>query len=282
MSFPHSITYKRIYELDEINKVIKLQEDIWGQETVSPQPQLLASIHHGGIVIGAFAGELLVGFCYGFAGFKDGETYLVSHMTGILPDYQNHGIGYQLKIKQREWAIEFGYKKIVWTYDPLEIRNGYFNMCKLGAYSNHYIPSYYGEMNDKLNKGLPTDRLLIEWEICSKHVEDTIRDGEKDQPESEVKKLLSWNQTEENFPIPELLDVKIDQENKRYCIPVPSNIQFIKQHHSDVALEWRYAVRNAMSKAFANGYMVTRVQKRRNEKVQYYIVENKLLEGRCE
>ncbi|WP_407267840.1 hypothetical protein [Radiobacillus sp. PE A8.2] len=278
MSIPNLITYKQIDQIEDIDKVVELQASIWSREIVSPQPQLIASIHHGGIVMGAFVEEMLVGFCYGFAGFKDGESYLISHMTGILPSYQNSGIGYQLKIKQREWAINLGYKKIVWTYDPLEIRNGYFNMSKLGAYSKRYIPSYYGELNDKLNKGLPSDRLLIEWDICSKRVEDAIFNLKKDHINVEAKTLLHCDQRNE-YPSPELIDMKLEQNYQRYRVPVPTNIQFLKQRNPDLAKAWRYALRTTLSEALSSGYSITGVQKQHHSNIHFYILENSTVEG---
>jgi predicted GNAT superfamily acetyltransferase len=276
MGLLNTITYRRIKELGDINKAVDLQSKIWSPAIVSPQPQLLAAIHNGGIVVGAFAVEQLVGFCYGFAGFKKGEAYLISHMTGILPEYQNAGIGYRLKKSQREWALVYGYKKIVWTYDPLEIRNGYFNVCKLGAYSKHYIPSYYGELDDKLNKGLPTDRLLIEWDICSRRVEDAFRGTLKIKPRNEYEMLLNWEYAN-GHPIPVELDIKAEINQDGYLIPVPSHFQSIKQHNSGVALEWRFAIRNAITKAFSSGYMITGVQRELNSKIHFYIFEKRSL-----
>lgn len=277
MSLLNVITYKRIVEIEDINKVVDLQADIWSPDVVSPQPQLVASIHHGGIIIGAFSGEQLVGFCYGFAGYKDGEAYLISHMAGILPDYQNAGIGYQLKIMQREWAIDYGYKKVIWTYDPLEIRNGYFNICKLGAYSNRYISGYYGEMNDKLNKGLPTDRLEIEWDICSKRVVDAVHGFLQNQTVSQYELLLNFDQAN-GYPTPRPLKIKMKENQAGYRIPVPSNIQQIKKQNPEVASAWRYAVRAAITEAFLIGYRITGVQRERNSKIHFYILENKSVE----
>jgi predicted GNAT superfamily acetyltransferase len=266
------VTYKRIEELEDVNKVVELQSDIWSRDVVSPQPQLLASIHHGGIIIGAFVKEILVGFCYGFAGFKENEAYLVSHMTGILPDYQNAGIGYQLKVMQRDWAINYGYNRMVWTFDPLEIRNGYFNVCKLGAYSKCYIPSYYGEMKDKLNKGLPSDRLLIVWDLRSKRVEDAVIQSKITKTEKEYKLLLNWEQLAE-YTVPIMPQKKIEKTQGGYRVPVPTNIQSIKQQNSELALAWRYAVRAAISEAFANGFRITGVQKEQNSTIHFYILE---------
>lgn len=269
--------YKRIEQLEDIDKVVELQAEIWSPDIVSPKPQLLASVHNGGIVIGAYDGEKLVGFCYGFPGYKDGEAYLVSHMTGILPGYQNSGIGYQLKLQQREWAINFGYKKIVWTFDPLEIRNGYFNFCKLGAYSKRYIPSYYGELKDKLNQGLPSDRLLVEWEI-SRPLEDSIFSFEKYQPNTKYELLLNWNQ-EDEYPTPEPLEIRLEQNQHGFRVPVPSNIQFIKKHNTDLAQLWRYALRTTITKALLSGYTITNVDKESSSIVHFYILEKLIVDG---
>ncbi|WP_442595702.1 GNAT family N-acetyltransferase [Neobacillus sp. D3-1R] len=272
MSFQHTITYKKIEDLKDIEQVVKLQAEVWGTDVVSPLPQLVASIHHGGVVIGAFSDNQLVGFCYGFAGFKDKEVYLISHMAGILQDYQNAGIGYQLKIQQRAWAIDYGYKKMVWTFDPLEIRNGYFNVCKLGAFSKHYIPSYYGLMNDKLNKGIPSDRLLIEWDLCSKRVEAAINGTFKTGPKVNYESLLSIDPSN-NYPTPLSQELQLNENHNGYLVPVPSNIQFIKKQNLDVGHKWRYAVRHALSEAFSKGYMITGVHRELDSKIHFYVLE---------
>jgi predicted GNAT superfamily acetyltransferase len=270
-----SITYKTIEDLADINKVVLLQSDIWSQDSVTPLPHLVASIHHGGILIGAFSDHRLIGFCYGFAGFKNGEVYLVSHMAAVLPEYQNAGVGYQLKIKQREWAITYGYQKIVWTFDPLEVRNGYFNLCKLGAYSKTYIPAYYGEMQDKLNKGLPTDRLLIEWDICSSRVDKAISGVFSYQKKHDYDILL---QADKDTEYPSRGEKIFNPQKDGYLVAVPTNIQLLKQSKLEVAKSWRNALRSVLSEGLSNGYVITGVQKMPNSSIQYYQLEKKTLE----
>jgi predicted GNAT superfamily acetyltransferase len=275
MNKTDSITYKRIEDLADIEEVVLLQSEIWSPDSVSPLPQLVAAIHHGGILIGAFSENRLIGFCFGFTGFTNGEVYLVSHMAAVLPEYQNYGVGYQLKIKQREWAIAYGYQKIVWTYDPLEVRNGFFNLCKLGAYSKRYIPSYYGEMQDKLNKGLPADRLLIEWDICSKRVENTIAGVLPFERKHEYEILLHAD-LETEYPSP--VEGKFNPQKAGYLVAVPTNIQLLKQTKLELAKAWRYALRNIMGEALLNGFVITGVQKVANSSIQYYVLEKKSLE----
>jgi predicted GNAT superfamily acetyltransferase len=274
MNSIHSITYKQIEDLADINEVVSLQADIWGQDVVTPLPQLVASIHHGGMIIGAFSEEKLIGFCYGFAGFKNGEHYLISHMTAIRPEYQNAGIGLQLKVKQREWALSYGYQKIVWTYDPLEVRNGFFNLCKLGAYSKTYLSSYYGEMPDKLNKGLPADRLLIEWDIGSNRVEKSINGQWISDRELDDQILLK---TEGDYPIRVVR--KIDETQNGYLVPVPFNIQRIKQTNLDAARAWRFSIREVLSEALSKGFILSGVKKVQDSTYHFYILENKTVEA---
>lgn len=275
MSVKDSIIYKKIESLSDIREVVELQSDIWGQDVVSPLPQLVASIHHGGVIIGSFFNDKLVGFCYGFAGIKGKEQYLVSHMTGIRQEFQNVGIGYQLKLKQREWALANGYEKIIWTYDPLEVRNGFFNLCKLGAYSKIYHPSYYGDMPDKLNKGLPSDRLLIEWDIGSIRVERALK-GELPQKDGEYMKLLHID-----GEYPGKLEETNFKEKSICLIPVPTEIQEVKRTNLEAAIAWRFALREVLLKALKNGFVITGVRKVSNSAIQYYLLENRMVVELC-
>jgi predicted GNAT superfamily acetyltransferase len=275
MNQTNLITYKTIEDLADINDIVSLQSDIWSQDSVSPLPQLVASIHHGGILIGAYSDNRLIGFCYGFAGYKNGEVYLISHMAAVRPEYQNLGVGYQLKIKQREWAVAYGYQKIVWTYDPLEVRNGYFNLCKLGAYSKTYIPSYYGEMQDKLNKGLPADRLVIEWDICSHRVEKVIL-GVMPYPKDHNYEILLHADQDTEYP--NRIEKRSIPQGDGYLVAVPTSIQLLKQTNLEIAKAWRLAIRDVISEALLDEFVITGVQKVPNSPIQYYVLEKKSLE----
>ncbi len=269
----NSITYKEISRLEEVAEVVSLQSHIWSQDSVTPLAQLVASIKNGGVIIGSFEKNQLIGFCYGFAGVKEGNFYLVSHMAAVKSEYQNLGVGFQLKVKQREWALAYGYQKMVWTYDPLEVRNGFFNLCKLGAYSKQYLPSYYGEMNDKLNRGLPSDRLLIEWDLSSKRVERAIN-GVNRLKKVNYQTWLNWEE-HGGVPVPVERDVILNQ--KGFLVSSPLNIQELKKSAPDVAKEWRFSLRKVMTEALSKGYIVTGIQKRPESFVHYYILEQKTM-----
>lgn len=252
--------YKILKRVEEVEEVVALQEEIWGLGTVTPLPQLLASIHNGGVLVGAFQERQLIGFCFGFPGYKDGTSYLVSHMAGVRRTHQNAGIGFGLKLKQREWAIGYGYRTIVWTFDPLEARNGYFNLCKLGGYSRTYVPAYYGELKDNLNTGLPTDRLVIEWDLESDRVERALAGSVPvDDLETDYELWSDGEKERQSRP-------------KGYLVPVPANIQDIKMNSPDMAMNWRMVVRRALSSALLSGYVLSGVRRSTDSELHYYVL----------
>src|SRR5699024_188214 len=119
----------------EMEAVYELETRIWETEIVPPH-QTITVVRNGGLMLGAYDGEKLIGFSYSFPGFANDERYLCSHMLGIHPDYRSRGIGRQLKEVQLKTARSMGYKKITWTFDPLETRNAYLNLSKLRGISN--------------------------------------------------------------------------------------------------------------------------------------------------
>jgi predicted GNAT superfamily acetyltransferase len=161
----------------ELADVEALQRLVWtGDDTeVIPVHMLLASLHGGGLIIGAYDGERLVGFVFGFPGVNhtpDGVQYWhCSHMAAVHPDYRDGGLGYKLKRAQWQIVRQQGYGRITWTYDPLQSRNANLNIAKLGAVCDTYLPNYYGELRDGLNVGLPSDRFQVDWWVNSARVQ---------------------------------------------------------------------------------------------------------------
>ena len=164
-------------EREDLKSVVRLQRQIWGFEDVDLIPLRLFVVASkiGGQVYGAFDGELLIGFCMAIPGLKPGgKTYLHSHMLGVLPEYRNSGIGRILKVTQRNDAIARGIDLIEWTFDPLELKNAFFNMERLGAIVRRYVPNQYGTTSSPLHGGLPTDRCSAEWWISSARVKAVL------------------------------------------------------------------------------------------------------------
>ena len=163
----------------EFVEVVELQKQIWGYQDVELLPSRLFVVADkvGGQVLGAFDGERMVAFCFCIPGIKPGgKYYLHSHMLGVLPEYRDTGLGRQLKIRQREDALTRGIELIEWTFDPLETKNAYFNIERLGAIVRRFVRNQYGISSSRLHGGLPTDRLIAEWWIQTPRA-DAIANG---------------------------------------------------------------------------------------------------------
>jgi len=163
---------------------VRLQREIWGEADLEVEPSTLfvVAAHTGGQVLGAFDGEKLVGYTLAVAGVRHGVPYLHSHMTGVLRDYRDHGVGRLLKLYQREEALGRGIRLIEWTFDPLEPRNAHFNLNRLGAISRQYLANLYGVTTSPLHRGMPTDRLVAEWMLDSPRVVAAVAVGNVDPP----------------------------------------------------------------------------------------------------
>jgi len=156
--------------LDQFRDAVRLQRTIWGFEETDLLPVrfFVVASKIGGQVFGAWDSGSLAGFCLAIPGLKpDGKVYLHSHMLGVLPEYRNCGLGRRLKMHQKADAVARGIGLIEWTFDPLEIKNAYFNIDRLGATVHQYIRNQYGITSSPLAGGLPTDRFVAEWRIGS-------------------------------------------------------------------------------------------------------------------
>ena len=160
-----------------------IQAKIWqcSDRDLVPASVFAVARRFGGQVLGLFDQTALVGFALSFAAFEDRETHFHSHMVGILPQYQNRGLGRLIKLAQRQDALSRGIERLAWTFDPLLTRNAYFNLVRLGGRGTHYLPNFYGETSSPLHGSLPTDRLLVEWDLASPRVLRAIA-NEPDEP----------------------------------------------------------------------------------------------------
>jgi predicted GNAT superfamily acetyltransferase len=178
-----------LHELEDFRETVAVQREIWGfSDTDLVPPRLMTvSTHIGGLVLGVHEGDRMIGFSLAIPGVKaDSKAYWHSHMTGILPPFQNQGIGRRLKLKQREEARRAGIGLVEWTFDPLEIRNSHFNIERLGVVVRCFVPNQYGITSSRLHGGLPTDRLVAEWYVNSARVEAIVDRGETVERRSEA------------------------------------------------------------------------------------------------
>jgi predicted GNAT superfamily acetyltransferase len=176
-----SIAIRICHQLDEMRACVALQKEVWNFSDAELVPQRLFVVAEkiGGQVIGAFAGNEMVGFALSVPGARGGHSYLHSHMLAVRKQHQNVGLGRSIKLFQRRDALARGFELIEWTFDPLEIKNAYLNIEKLGAIARRYNVNQYGITSSPLQGGLPTDRLVAEWWLKSNRVEALLQAGEK-------------------------------------------------------------------------------------------------------
>src|SRR5580693_609995 len=174
-----AIVIRHCRGLDELRACVALQKNVWNfsDAELVPLRMFVVAEKVGGQVMGAFEGNEMVGFALSVPGTRSGHVYLHSHMLAVRKDHRNSGLGRRLKLLQREDALARGIELIEWTFDPLEIKNSYLNIEKLGAIARRYTINQYGITSSPLQGGLPSDRLIAEWWLKSKRVETLLATG---------------------------------------------------------------------------------------------------------
>jgi len=165
--------------LEELRACVALQKDVWNfsDAELVPLRMFVVADKVGGQILGAFDGGVMVGFALSVPGTRSGHIYLHSHMLAVRADHRNRGLGRRLKLLQREDALARGIELIEWTFDPLEIKNAFLNIERLGAIARRYTINQYGITSSPLQGGLPSDRLIAEWWLKSKRVETLLATG---------------------------------------------------------------------------------------------------------
>jgi predicted GNAT superfamily acetyltransferase len=161
------MTIRPLTEISEFEQCVQLQREIWGMADIDliPARSYAIQTHIGGIVLGAFDSDRLIGFVNATPGIRGGMTYWHSLTLAVAQDHWKTGIGSSLKLAQRDHALQHGIRLIQWTFDPLQLKNAYFNVQKLGVILRRYYVNLYGRMTSKLNEGLDSDRVIAEWWI---------------------------------------------------------------------------------------------------------------------
>jgi predicted GNAT superfamily acetyltransferase len=251
-----SITYRILETPAEMEAVEEIQRQVWpGSETgIVPAHMLIAATHGGGIVIGAYDGEQIIGMVYGFPGFyitPDGPRLKhCSHMLGIHPDYRDRGIGFALKRAQWQMVRRQGIDRITWTFDPLKGRNAFLNIVKLGAVCNTYIPDCYGHMDDEDHLMLPSDRFEVDWWVNSQRVNLRL----SKRPRRRLV-LDDYQKTEAVFIQP--FATIPHAPGPLALVEIPSDFESTKAAGPALALEWRLYTRAIFEALFQQGYLVT-------------------------
>ena len=231
MLSPSQFRVEKLTDIELLRQCIEVQREAWGFADVDVLPlrMLVVCVRIGGQVLGARDSDgKVMGFVNALPGYRDGKVYLHSHMMGVLPKYQNQGVGRSLKWAQREEALSRGIRLIEWTFDPFEFRNAHFNIELLGAISRKYLVNTYGITSSRLHGGLPTDRLVAEWHLDSPRVK-ACRDRETRQ-------------------VATLCEARVD---------LPLNFVELRLIHPASALQIQLEFRDKMSGLFQENYCVT-------------------------
>ncbi|HWN09935.1 MAG TPA: hypothetical protein VNO50_11855 [Pyrinomonadaceae bacterium] len=253
--------------LAELDNCVRLQREVFGLQDleVSPQRHLIVSRHAGGWTLGAFVpGESsqpdrLVGFVHHLAAVRGNDIFGYSHMMAVAVDYQNKGVGARLKWNQRERAIAEGRSRIKWTWDPMQSRNAYFNLNRLGVTVSSYAENFYGtdySANPALKRdeprGIDSDRLFAEWQLRSARVTALALPGSQ----------------------PDTLTVSGEPAME---IVIPVNWTGLVRDEPELARSEQLRVRSEFQKAFAAGLVAAGFARSTTEP-RYLLYESKNLE----
>ncbi|RRN70236.1 GNAT family N-acetyltransferase [Peribacillus simplex] len=270
------IIIRSLHRIEELEDVRKLESNIWGDTDSIPSHQTITAVKNGGLVLGAYCEDQLIGFQYSFPGFNGKSAYLCSHILGIDEQFRNKGIGEKLKLAQREEAIKLGYSLITWTYDPLESINGYLNIGKLGGVCSTYFANCYGEMEDLLNSGIPSDRFLVEWHIGKKETTDSRGRGIALDLVME-NSLIQWDTIEKGLPVPSFTLGLPEPECDTAFVAIPKDFRIIRATNIQAANEWRMKSRHVFTDLFQQGWQITDFIKNATTEIpiQFYVLSRK-------
>jgi predicted GNAT superfamily acetyltransferase len=255
------LRFRDLRTLDEFREVVALEQEIWGyadSSDIFTVPVFIITVKRGAILVGAVdPHDRLVGFTYSLVGMKAGHPLQWSHMTGVLPDYQGTGLGYRLKLAQRERALAAGFDLIEWTFDPLQALNAHFNFAKLGTVAEEYADNVYGDSSSALHRGTPTDRLIAQWRIATPHVERRLALADTALLRSrEIAEAMIANQTEATGGWRRNLTIDLAIDDRRLWVEIPTGFTEMLQQVPDLALEWRFQTREMFHAYLGRGYRV--------------------------
>jgi predicted GNAT superfamily acetyltransferase len=271
------ITLRDLHSIAEYQQVVALERKIWGytdDADVITVPVFIITVKRGAILIGAFDDVRMIGFVYSLVGVKNGKAMQWSHMAGVLPEYRTKGLGRDLKLAQRERALEGAFDLIEWTFDPLQAVNAHLNFAKLGVVADEYAVNIYGDSSSALHRGTPTDRLVVQWNIAEPHVVRRIsrRDSSLAIRSDEAGQAPAVNRTKQsgNWRVNDAIDLSIAE--RRVWVEIPVGFTEMQQQAPDAAVEWRMQTREIFQAYFARGYRAVDFELQREQSRGRYLL----------
>ena len=262
-----SFCIRDVQSESEFHTIEDIQKEAWGFNDLDtvPAATLMATQHAGGIVLGAFDGDKMIGFAHGFAAYEEGRASIHSHMLAVRPEYRNFQAGFFLKLAQRRRTLEKGLDEITWTYDPLQSLNAHLNFAKLGVISQRYIVNFYGEATSSpLHQGFGTDRLWVRWLLKSDRVKQLVSRSPRarrsanaatgdERLDATLKEALVTSERDR----PHRADFRRLSSEYLCAIEIPHNINALKEHDPSLGTAWREATREAFLAAINAGFEVS-------------------------
>ena len=265
----------------------ELQAHVWSGTRIVPAHLLVSIQASGGIILGAYSIERLIGFAFSFPGIAEqtGQLKQMSHMLAVDPEFREAGVGFSLKRAQWQMARRQGIELITWTYDPLISRNAFLNLVKLGAISQIYIRDYYGELADELNQGLASDRFQVDWWLNSDRVNTRLGKQARgplalqDVYSGGAKLLNESHLNKQALPVPaesfEEIEPDLATRPNLLLVEIPADFLALKEADLALANAWRNHTRDVFESLFALGYIASDFIHMRNEHARsFYLLSD--------
>jgi predicted GNAT superfamily acetyltransferase len=223
------------------------------------------------LVLGAFLpGGEAVAMSFAFLGRTETRPCLYSQLTGVVPEHQSHGLGLEIKHFQRQIARAEGIERIAWAFDPLQAGNAHFNLSRVGAHATRYVENMYGERTDRLNAGVPSDRLIAEWEVAAAPPAPPSFDSVSALP-----RLLEMKELPRHASVPIGVRQISRQDEPRLLLEIPTDIASIRSEDPALAEVWRSLVGQAFQNAFEQSYRAVHFVRDRTSVLRrgFYVLE---------
>jgi predicted GNAT superfamily acetyltransferase len=253
--------FRKLDKPEEFRQVSEVERSVYGPEAsgLAPSVPLQRALQdNGGLVLGAFADIYLAGLTASTLGWDGTTLYHYSLLTAVRPEYQNHHLGTQLKLAQRDEVLRLGLHEVRWVLDPLLSRAAWLQVRRLGARPDRYLPHYYGQLADAVNQGLETDRVRVVWTLDAPEVERRVA-GEHPSAEDDRRRwdrssvIVETEPGESGIRIPSAV---AEPTGPSAHLEIPFDLALVRQHEPSALRRWRHAVRDAFRVASDFGYAV--------------------------
>jgi predicted GNAT superfamily acetyltransferase len=253
--------FRKLEKPEEFRQVAEVERSVYGTETsglAPPVPMQRALQDNGGLVLGAFADIYLAGATASTLGWDGTTLYHYSLLTAVRPEYQNHHLGTQLKLAQRDEVLRLGLHEVRWVLDPLLSRAAWLHVRRLGARPDRYYPHYFGQLGDAVNQGLETDRVRVVWTLDAPEVERRVG-GKYPTAEEDRRRwdrstpIVETEPGDSGIRVPTAVG---EPSGPSAHLEIPFDLGLVRQHEPAALRRWRHAVRDAFRIATDLGYVV--------------------------